>query len=345
MKKIVIFMTIVLLFSGSVFAAQNSKGNDVLVNVNNNKITRAYIDNALKREAALLPEEQRTQENLQNLANGIISRRIDELVVLDAAKKAKVTVSEKDVKAAVNANKKNFKNEAAFNAALKQQGLTKAKYESDVKDNLIRVKYISNEVKKRVSLPDDEELNAFYNNVIAKIKKQPVKTDEKTDELVTSAADRLKRIYGEQVKVRQIFVKYSDNLTKEQKKEVNDKIKELKKELSAKEVNFAQLSEKYSDDESLKQTRGDIGYVLKDDLTPEVSKVIFGLKIGQYNKSPIKTGNGYHFFRVEEMKADMPIEFDVVKQYLSDTLYRQNIQDEYGVLMDELRASANIRFN
>ncbi len=344
MKKFLV-LTVALLLSGSVLAAQGTKGADVLVSVNNSKITRAYIDNALQREAALLPEEQRTQENLQNLANNIISRRIDELVVLDAAKKAKVTVSAKEVKDAVDANKKNFKTEADFNNALKQQGTTRAKYESDIKDNLIRVKYISNEVKKRTELPADEEIETFYNYVVAKVKNKPVKADAKTDELATSAANRLKRIYGEQVKVRQIFVKYSDNLTKEQKKEVNDKIKELKKELSAKDVNFSQLSEKYSDDEVLRQTRGDIGYVLKEDLTPEVSKVIFGLKIGEYNKSPIKTGNGYHFFRVEEMKADMPIEYNAVKQFLADTLYRQSIQDEYGVLMDELRASANIKFN
>ncbi len=343
MKKLLILMTATLL-SCNLFAAE-AKGTDVLVSVNNNKITRAYIDNALQREAALLPEEQRTQENLKNLANNIISRRIDELVVLDAAKKAKVTVTAKEVKDTVDTNRKNFSTEADFNNALKQQGLTRAKYESEVKDNLIRVKYISNEVKKRTDLPTDEELEVFYKNVVAKVKKQPVNLDEKTDELATGAANRLKRIYDKQIKLRQIFIRYSDSFTKEQKKEVNDKIKELKKELSAKDVNFSQLSEKYSDDEALKQARGDIGYILKDDLTPEVSKVIFGLKIGEYNKSPIKTGNGYHFFRVEEMKADMPIEFDAVKQFLSDTLYRQSIQDEYGVLMDELRASANIKFN
>ena len=200
-------------------------------------------------------------------------------------------------------------------------------------------------IKKRTAQPTDEEVADFYKNVVAKVKKQPVQFDKKTDELTTAAANRLKRIYGEQVKVRQIFVKYSDELTKEQKKEVNDKIKELKKELSAKDVNFAQLSETYSDDEALRQARGDIGYMLKEDLTPEVAKVVFGLKIGGFNKSPIKTGNGYHFFRVEEMKADMPIEFDDVKQFLADAMYRQSIQDEYEKLMDELRAGANIKFN
>ena len=200
-------------------------------------------------------------------------------------------------------------------------------------------------MKKRAITPSEEQVEAFYNVTVAKIKGEKVQLNKKADELTDAAAARLKRIYGQQAKVRQIFVKYSDDYTKEQKKEVNEKIKNLKKELSAKDVNFALLSEKYSDDEALKQTRGDIGYVLKDDLTPEVAKTIFGLKIGGYNKAPIKTGNGYHFFRVEELKADMPIEFNDVKGFLAETIYKQNIQDEYDNLVTELRSKATIKVN
>ncbi len=344
MKKLAVLAVAILLGQGIVFAGTQKKS-DVLVSVNNNKITKTYINDALKREVMLLPESQRTQENLQKLTTGIINKRIDELVVLDAAKKAKVTATAKEVQNAVSATKKQYKTEAEFNAALKAQGLTKAKYESQVKDNLTRVKYLSGEVKKRVSLPTEEELTAFYNETVAKVKGQKVQANANTDELSTVAANRLKRIYCQQNKVRQIFIKYSDDYTKEQKKEVSEKIKSLKNALSAKDVNFAQLSEQYSDDEALKQVRGDIGYVLKEDLTPEVAKVIFGLKIGAYNKSPIKTGNGYHFFRVEEMKADMPVEFDNVKQYLADTLYKQSVQDEYDKLVEELRSKATIKVN
>lgn len=344
MRKFLVLMAIFML-SANLFATEQ-KGTDVLVSVNNSKITKTYVNNLLQKEAMLLPESQRTQDNLQKLTNAIISKRIDEIVVLDAAKKAKTSVTAKDVQNAINTTKKQYKNDADFNAALKKQGLTKAKYESEVKDNLMRVKYVSNEMKKRAAVPTEEEVQAFYNISVAKVNGEKVQLNNKqADEITDAAANRFKRIYGQQAKVRQIFIKYSDKYTKEEKKAVDEKIKNLKKELSAKHVNFAQLSEKYSDDDLLKQTKGDIGYVMKEDLTPEVSKVIFGLKIGAFNKSPIKTGNGYHFFRLEEMKADMPIEFEEVKPYLADALYKQSIQNEYEKLLAELRSKATIKVN
>lgn len=343
MKRIVVFMMAMMLLSGGVFAAEQ-KSSDVVARVNGSKITKTYINRILKNEAALLPEEQRTQENLQNLAGRIINQRIDELLILDAAKKAKITVSSQEVKKSADSIKKNFKTDADFNTYLKKQDLTKAQFDAEVKNNLIRVKYISQEMKKRAFPPEQEELNVFYNAVVSKINGDKLKVEGVNEDLVSAAANNLQRVYGEQAKVRQIFVRYSKDFTKEEKKSADEKIKNLKKELSGKNVNFAQLSEKYSDDAALRQKRGDIGYVSKEDLTPEVAKLIFGLNVGAYNKSPLKTGNGYHFFRVEEKKASMPIEFNDVKQYLSDTIYKQSIQNEYDKMINEMRAAADIKF-
>ena len=201
---------------------------------------------------------------------------------------------------------------------------------------VMKIKYVSNEIKSRAKNPTDEEVKEFYNNVISKIKGLDLELSIQEDKLVSSVANNLKRNYGEQVKIRQIFIKYSDSFSKEQKKEVNEKIKELKKELSLQDI-------KYSDDQSLRQKKGDLGFVLKEDITPEVAKVVFALPVGDYNKKPIQTANGYHFFRVEEKKAKMPIEFDEVKESLSDLLYKQNIQTEYDKLMAELKANSDIK--
>ena len=133
-------------------------------------------------------------------------------------------------------------------------------------------------------------------------------------------------------------------IPKEQKKEVNDKIKELKKELSLQDVNFAQLSVKYSDDQTLRQKKGDLGFVLKEDITPEVAKVVFALDVGSYNTKPVQTSNGYHFFRVEEKKAKMPIEYDDIKDTISDLLYKRNIQIGYDKLISELKSNSDIKF-
>ena len=340
MRKVLILSFILLLVQIPVFAQATS---DIIASVNNRNITKSYVDKVLQEELAALPQEQKTQENMQSLANKIVSQKVDEILLSDAAKKAKIQVSKQEITNAVDTIKKNFKTETDFENELKKQGLTKSEFENEVKENLARIKYVSEEMKKRAGSPTEEELKNFYNNVISKIKGLDVKLSAQEELLVSSVAKSLQRIYSEQVKIRQIFIKYSDSFTKEQKKEVSNRIKDLKKELSLQDMNFAQLSVKYSDDQMLREKKGDLGFVLKEDITPEVAKIVFSLNVGDYNKNPLKTNNGYHFFRVEEKKAKMPIEFDDVKSYLSDILYKQNIQNEYDKLISELKANADIK--
>ena len=302
-----------------------------------------YVNKILQQDFAVLSEEQKTEENVTILANKIVNQKIEEILLIDAAKKAGTEISKEEIQTAINNIKSKFKTEKDFEADLKSQGLTKKDFEKEIKEQLMKIKYVSNEIKNRAQNPTDEQIKNFYNNVISRINGLDLNLSIQEEKLVSSVANSLKRTYSEQVKIRQIFIKYSGDFTKEQKKEVNDKIKELKKELSLQDVNFAQLSVKYSDDQALRQKKGDLGFVLREDITPEVAKVVFSLEVGAYNTKPVQTNNGYHFFRVEEKKAKMPIEYDDIKDSISDLLYKQNIQIEYDKLIAELKANADIK--
>jgi parvulin-like peptidyl-prolyl isomerase len=340
MKKLFLVMSLFVFLATFVNAEENP---DVIASVNGKNITKTYVNKVLQQDFKNLSDNQKTEENVKLLANKIVNQKIEEFLLIDAAKKANVEVSKDEMQTAINNIKANFGTEKDFENDLKNQGLTKKEFENEVKESLMKIKYVSNEIKNRTKNPTDEEVKEFYNNVISKIKGLDLELSIQEDKLVSSVANNLKRTYGEQVKIRQIFIKYSDSFSKEQKQTVNEKIKELKKELSLQDINFANLSVKYSDDQALRQKKGDLGFVLKEDITPEVAKVVFALPVGDYNKKPIQTANGYHFFRVEEKKAKMPIEFDEVKDSLSDLLYKQNIQIEYDKLMAELKASSDIK--
>lgn len=340
MKKIILMLFCFLFLQSFVYA---QKGNDIIATVNGRNITKTYVSNILQQDIANLPEDQKNEENIRLLANKIVNQKIDEILLIDAAKKTNVQVSKDEMENAINNIKAGFGSEKDFQNDLKKQGLTYKEFENEVKESLMKIKYVSNEIKNRTKEPTDEEMKNFYNNVISKIKGLDLNLSIQEDKLVSSVADSLKRTYAEQVKIRQIFIKYSDKFSKQQKKEVNQKINELKKELALQDMNFAQLSVKYSDDQNLRQKKGDLGFVLREDITPEVAKVVFSLDVGDYNKNPVKTSNGYHFFRVEEKKAKMPIEFDDVKDLISDLLYKQNIQTEYDKLMAELKADSDIK--
>ena len=340
MKKIFLIMTIFLAFSVVVNAQENS---DIVATVNGQNITKKYVNKILKEDFDKLQENQKTEENVKLLANKIVNQKIEDILLIDAAKKSNIEISKEEIQTAMNNIKSGFKTEQDFEADLKKEGITKKEFEKEIKESLMKIKYVSNEIKERAKNPTDEELKTFYNNVISRINGLDLNLSIQEEKLVSSVANSLKRQYSEQVKIRQIFIKYSDAFTKEQKKEVNEKIKELKKELSLQNVNFSQLSVKYSDDQALRQKRGDLGFVLKEDITPEVAKVVFSLDVGAYNTKPVQTSNGYHFFRVEEKKAKMPIEYDDIKDSISDLLYKQNIQIAYDKLIAELKAGADIK--
>lgn len=340
MKKIVLLL-FTLFFLQNFVSAQES--NNVIATVNGQDITKTYINKVLQEEFAKLPENQRTEENIKIFANKIVNQKIEDILLIDAAKKSNIEISKEEIQKTINNIKSNFKTEKDFEIDLKNQGLTKKEFEKEIKESLMKIKYVSNEIKNRAKNPTEDQLKNFYNNVISRINGLDLNLPIQEEKLVSSVANNLKRTYSEQVKIRQIFIKYSDDFTKEQKKEVNDKIKELKKELSLQDVNFAQLSVKYSDDQVLRQKKGDLGFVLREDITPEVAKVVFALEVGAYNTKPVQTNNGYHFFRVEEKKAKMPIEYDDIKDSISDLLYKQNIQKEYDKLIAELKANSDIK--
>lgn len=340
MKKIFLVMSLFVFLATFVNAEEKS---DVIATVNGKTITKTFVNKILQQDFAVLPEEQKTEENVTILANKIVNQKIEEILLIDAAKKAGTEISKEELDSAINKIKANFKTEKDFEKDLKNQGLTKKEFEQELKESLMKIKYVSTEIKNRTQNPTDEELKTFYNNVMSKIKGQDLDLSIQEDKLVSSVAKNLKRNYSEQVKIRQIFIKYSDSFTKEQKKTVDEKIKELKKELALQDMNFANLSVKYSDDQVLRQKKGDLGFVLREDVTPEVAKVVFALPVGDYNKKPVQTTNGYHFFRVEEKKAKMPIEFDDIKDSISDLIYKQSIQTEYDKLISELKANADIK--
>ncbi|MFA7074604.1 MAG: peptidylprolyl isomerase [Endomicrobiaceae bacterium] len=107
----------------------------------------------------------------------------------------------------------------------------------------------------------------------------------------------------------------------------------------------ADLSEKYSEDQLLRQRKGDMGLVVKGDLTKKLETPAFTMNVGQYTKDAIKTDAGYHFLRVEERKASTSFTFDDVKKDLAEVLYQQNAKKAYDKWMADLKAKANIKIN
>jgi peptidyl-prolyl cis-trans isomerase SurA len=103
---------------------------------------------------------------------------------------------------------------------------------------------------------------------------------------------------------------------------------------------FEQLAKEYSDDPSGKQG-GDIGYVKKEDLVPELRQAISLLISGTYSH-PVLTPYGYHIMKVLDVRKSEALPFDAVKESIQEKIVQQESEKRYKEYIAKIRASSYI---
>ena len=104
---------------------------------------------------------------------------------------------------------------------------------------------------------------------------------------------------------------------------------------------FAKLSALKSSDPRLKKNNGSLGYVARGMLLPDIEKVVFALKPGEYS-NVLATGNGYSIFMAGDLKPAQEATFDGVKEKLKSAMFEQTVTKKVPELAAELRQKAKI---
>ena len=104
---------------------------------------------------------------------------------------------------------------------------------------------------------------------------------------------------------------------------------------------FADVASKVSICPS-KTNGGDLGWMPKGSLVPEIEEVAFKMKKGQI-EGPIKSKFGYHILYLEDTKPAEEASFDQVKDYIIEQLKYQKQQEQYEKIADSLRKKMNVQ--
>jgi peptidyl-prolyl cis-trans isomerase C len=83
---------------------------------------------------------------------------------------------------------------------------------------------------------------------------------------------------------------------------------------------------------------GDLDYFTRDNMTPEFAEAAFGLEVGEYSRTPVKTQFGWHVIKVEDRRAQRPAGFFEMDDKLREEITRELMDD----LLRGLRARAEI---
>jgi len=106
---------------------------------------------------------------------------------------------------------------------------------------------------------------------------------------------------------------------------------------------WAWVASRYSVDATARHG-GDLGYLTKGNMIPELEAVIFGMKPGETTDC-IKSDFGYHIFRLEDVReALVPVGLEDVREQIMNTLMLEKRKNAYRALLDSLKVHADIRY-
>jgi len=245
------------------------------------------------------------QELINKMSVSYFSKTLEELIeeklLLNWAEKNKIKVDKKEIEDFLKQIKSRFNSENEFKNELKKMNITEEEYKKMIENTLTANKALEKILNINIT---DEDLKKYYEN-------------NKNQFKIPRA-----------LKLRQIY------LNTEQ--EANDVYLAL--EAGA---DFKKLAALKSADPVLKEKEGDIGFISKGMLLPELEKEIFLLEVGKYTK-PLKTGNGYSIIKVEEIREEKELSFEEIKDKLREVLKSNIISANRRNVIENLKSQTKI---
>jgi len=202
-------------------------------------------------------------------------------------------------------------------------------------DYIVNIYALAAEAEKQGldKTPDAEKLLAFTrNDLLARLlldkmtKESPAPSE--ADGKKYFEQNKTEFSTPESIKLHHVLV--------ENEKEAKDVLARLKKG-----EKFAEIATQVSICPS-KAKGGDLDWMPKGSLVPEIEEVAFKMKKGQI-EGPVKSKFGYHILFLEDSKPAEEASFDQVKEYIIEQLKYQKQQEQYEKIADSLRKKMNVQ--
>jgi peptidyl-prolyl cis-trans isomerase D len=135
----------------------------------------------------------------------------------------------------------------------------------------------------------------------------------------------------EQVKASHVLIKTGEGKDEAAARKIAEEVLAKAKAGS----DFAALAKQYSEDESNKDTGGDLGFFGRGAMVPEFDQAVFALEPGQISDI-VKTQFGFHVIKLTEKKPGETRSLDEVRTQLEDQLKWERAQQEAQRIADNI---------
>ncbi|MBZ0221328.1 MAG: peptidyl-prolyl cis-trans isomerase [Candidatus Methylomirabilis sp.] len=278
--------------------------NDSIITLSELKAATAVAMEKLGVEGgAIDPEKAREMEG------GILDGLIEQRLVKQAADKAGIEVSEREIDNAVeDIKKQNRLSHEELLLALAGNGLTQKEYREQLKEQIRQVKFVNREFRSRISI-QPEDIEDYYRRNI--------------DDFQSPALYRLNIIF----------------LPGKDKDVLARRLKLITGGLQAGE-DFRDLASQYSEGPAA-SNGGDLGLLKSGELEPWLEEVALKLKPGEVSPA-IERSEGVYLVRLSDFLPQSPRPLAEVRGEIQDRLFKKIMDERYAFWLNETRKFAHI---
>uniref|UniRef100_C6E8Z5 PpiC-type peptidyl-prolyl cis-trans isomerase n=1 Tax=Geobacter sp. (strain M21) TaxID=443144 RepID=C6E8Z5_GEOSM len=314
MSKIIIGITVLALLALHPAASTAKPVSGIAAIVNDEIITTLELDKEylqIQKEADKVPASDKS-----GLRGAALNRLVERKLIEQKIRELNINVSDEEVRLAIeDVKKQNNLTQENLEQALATQGMTFAQYRIQLKEQLERLRLMSQEVRSKVQVGEREMREYYQANIAA---------------------------YGgsEVFSARHIFFKVDKKGGAGELSKAEARANEVLAKARAGE-DFAALAKQYSDDPAAAKDGGDLGTFKKADMLPEIGDTVAAMQPGEVS-SVVRSPSGLHIIKLEGKKQDAGRPFEEVKDSIEDTLYKKKSDERFAQWVKELRASAAI---
>ena len=280
--------------------------NDRIITQNEIKIRLAEI--IKQGQGQHLPEKK-----VKELRSQMINLLIEEALLDIRADELSIRITDVQLDAEVDHyRKQNGLSQIEFEELLERRQLTLTDFKIGYLKRTRRTQVINREIRSQISI-----------------------TDEKLRELYDKGEGKTVRVHA-----RHILLVLEQDALPEEVQKIRQKLSGIKKQIESGK-SFTEMADLYSQDPSVKQNHGDLGFFGKKDMVREFAEVSFSLEPGTLSE-PVRSQHGFHLIEVLDKKDDPPESFDKVKQKLSQQAFKKEFDQKYKAYMKNLKQKARI---
>jgi len=280
------------------------------------KAGRQYFENIRKKAPA-----GEVESALEKARGEILSSLINNLILRQKAAEFGITVEEAEIDNATNqVLSRNNATLEEFRRELASAGVSEEEYRENLRNQILQSKLIGYQVRSRIVITE-EGMEKYY---------QEKYTQEEGEN-------------GYYLLLMGFNWKNPGTLKADSKEKTRRKAEEIRNRVLAGE-NFKELAKLYSNLPSAADG-GDIGLIKKEEMAAYMKDAILSIHPGEISQI-IETDNSFQFFKllsVREGDVVIMAPYESVKDEIREILYRQEMEEQYGIWVENLRSQAYIK--